>query len=30
VLASNAGWLVFLNEGTNWRTLGARPLPPVD
>jgi thiamine biosynthesis lipoprotein len=29
VLADNASWLVILNEGENWRTLGARPLPPV-
>jgi FAD:protein FMN transferase len=29
VLASNASWLVVLNEGEDWRTIGARPLPPV-
>ncbi len=28
ILAQNDRWLVFLNEGGNWRHLGNRPLPP--
>ena len=28
VLENDASWLVVLNDGANWRTLGARPLPP--
>jgi len=29
VLAQNECWLVFLNEGGNWRHVGQRPLPPA-
>jgi len=29
VLAQNESWLVFLNEGGDWRHLGQRPLPPL-
>ncbi len=28
VLATNDDWLVFLQEGFTWRSLGKRPLPP--
>jgi thiamine biosynthesis lipoprotein len=29
VLAKNKSWLVFFQEGKNWRPLGHRPLPPM-
>ena len=29
VMAQNDRWLVFWNEGGNWRHLGNRPLPPA-
>jgi thiamine biosynthesis lipoprotein len=29
VVCRNAGWLVFLSEGEQWRAIGSRPLPAV-